>query len=63
MHTKHALAQALLEGKSLPHPTVSNLSLRHVNSIEREDGTNNSFNVTGINYAGAKVTFHVRTQD
>ena len=31
-----------------------------INSIEREDGSNNSYNVTGITFSGEDKTCHVR---
>jgi len=37
------------------------VNLKVVNKVEREDGSNNSYNITGITNEGKQVTQHVRT--
>ena len=62
--TKNQLANALfstsLVGGSI---RIKNIDLVGVLSIEREDGSGSSFNVTGYDLNGKKVTVHVRTID
>lgn len=62
--TKNQLANALfstsLVGGSI---RIKNIDLVGVLSVEREDGSGSSFNVTGYDLNGKKVTVHVRTID
>ena len=62
--TKNQLANALfstsLVGGSI---RIRNIDLTGVLSVEREDGSGSSFNVTGYDLNGKKVTVHVRTID
>lgn len=60
MATKHQLITALLTGGPLSTPK-SQFSI--VNGVEREDGSNHSYNVTGYDTAGHPTTVHVRTID
>ena len=61
MHTtKYLLFQALVNGGPL---TVNTAHFHIVNMVEREDGSGHSFNVTGYNAAGLKITAHTRTID
>lgn len=55
--TKHELVTALLTGGPLAR------LFKIVNAVEREDGSNRSYNVSGYSPAGASLTVHVRTLD
>lgn len=55
---KTELFAAFEQGRAI---TLKGLSFRVINSIEREDGSNQSYNVTGITELGRKVTIHVYT--
>lgn len=54
--SKSAMILAFARGVAFPP-----LGLRVINSIEREDGSNQSYNVTGISMMGHVVTLYVRT--
>ena len=62
--TKNQLANALfstsLVGGSI---RIKNIDLKGVLSIEREDGSGSSFNITGYDINNKKVTVHIRTID
>ena len=58
--TKFNLANAFFSGT----PTVLNGRVfRVINSIERESGNNKTYNVTGLNPQGEKMTVFVQTVD
>jgi hypothetical protein len=62
--TKNQLTNALFSktraGSSI---RIKNIDLVGILSVEREDGSGSSFNVTGYDLSGKKVTVHVRTID
>ena len=58
--TKHQLMTALLTGGPL-NPTTG-MQFTIVNGVAREDGSNHSYNVTGIS-GGVEVTVCLRTID
>jgi len=58
--TKYQLISALFENKTIVIKDILFLSLI---SIEREDGSGKSFNVTGYDKHGVKTTVHVYTID
>lgn len=53
---KWQLFQALASGQGLPE-----LGFVVVNAIEREDGSNHNYNVTGIDENGTKKTIFIQT--
>ena len=55
--TKYALIHALMTGGQLGN------WFQIVNAVEREDGTNKCFNVTGITFRGTTETLFMRTSD
>lgn len=59
--SKFQLTTALFTGGQLTLNGV--VIFKIVNAVEREDGSNHSYNVTGINYNGLKATLHLRTMD
>lgn len=65
--TKHQIISALLTGGALRIPHASNLldySFSIVNGVAREDGSNRSYNITGLSArTGKEQTVHVRTID
>jgi hypothetical protein len=62
--TKNQLANALFATSLLGGSIrIKNIDLKGVLSIEREDGSGSSFNVTGYDLSNKKVTVHVRTID
>lgn len=67
--TKWQIINAFLNGHSLPltknfgEQVGPQKALVVVNRIEREDGSNHSYNVTGINLQKQEETVHIRTQD
>lgn len=58
---KAELSAALLYGA--PLRATDRITLKTVNAVQREDGSNKSFNVTGFTASGEAKTVHVRTRD
>lgn len=56
--TKFQLFNAFANGKP-----CNELGLNVINAIEREDGSNRSYNVRGDGYMGKELTIHVHTKD
>lgn len=63
--TKFLLHRALFTGGPLylVDGTHDRSVMTIVNSVEREDGSNRSFNVTGYGENGLPLTIHVTTVD
>ncbi len=65
MNTKWILIQAFLSGQPcrVVTPGGEVLQFKCINRIEREDGSNRSFNVEGFGMTGKPMKAHLRTDD
>ena len=63
--TKWQLINAFLNGTPLNIITPGGgvLPFKVINRIEREDGSNHSYNVAGFSMTGAAMEAHIRTED
>lgn len=65
MNTKWPLIQAFLSGEpcTVVIPSGEVLHFKFINRIEREDGSNRSFNIEGFGMTGQPLKAYLRTED